>query len=162
VCAGYAVALVVHPHVVLGDPDQAIGLVRPLVALAAAALLHRIARLGLDIGERGPARQRLDLRGVVAQRDQLLLAPEHLLEDIAGVADRARVAGDAEFLRRYRLDAGACVAASGFDRDVVEQGIARCEQRIAISRFAVRTFTIRYFAIRYSLFRMFHDLDAGI
>jgi hypothetical protein len=125
--AGLAVALVIHAHVVLGDPDQAIGLVRPFVALAAAALLDRIAGLRLDIGERAPARQRLDLPGVVALRDQLPLALEHVVEDIAGIADRARVAGDAEFLRRHCLDAGGCVGAFGFDGDIVKERIARCE-----------------------------------
>jgi hypothetical protein len=107
--------------------DQAIGLVRPFVALAAVALLDRIAGLRLDIGQRRVARQRLDLLGVVALRDQLLLALEHVVEDVAGIADRARVAGDAEFLRRHRLDAGGCVGAFGFDRDIVKERIASSE-----------------------------------
>ena len=114
------VALVVHAHVVLGDLDLPVDLVDAFVAAGRQMLVDGVARQLLRIAQHRVAGDRLDLVAVVAVGDQVLLAPDDLVEAVAAVAQRAGEARDAELLRRHALHARLRHRLAGDDGDVVE------------------------------------------
>ena len=135
--------LVVHAHIVLGDPDQAAGGVVPVIALLLRAFVDGIAGLRLDRIRHPMGRQALDLLAVVALRDQPGFRLEHVVKAVVGVADRARMPRDPEFLRRHAFHARALMGAGGPHGDVVEQRMANSEWRIGMGFFATRYFAVR-------------------
>ena len=90
-------------------------------------------------------RQAPDLLAVVALRDQPGFRLEHVVKAIVGVADRARMPRDPEFLRRHAFHARALMGARGPHGDVVEERMANSEWRIgmASSPLAISLFAIR-------------------
>ena len=122
---GLVVALVIHPHVVLGDANEPARGVEPVIALAQRRFVDGIARLLLDRVRERVRRQLLDLLAVVALGDQLGLGAEHVVEAIIRVLDRTRAPADAELFRRHALDTGAFAPAADFDGDVVQLGARR-------------------------------------
>ncbi len=88
----------------------------------AEMLADGIARQRLDLGSAGVVAERPDLLGVKAFRDQLALGlGDDLVEAIVAVADAARAALDAEFLRRHAEHARLGHLARRDDGDVVRE-----------------------------------------
>ena len=140
-----------------GDVDQAAGGIVPFITLFLRAFVDGIAGLRLDRIRNPMGRQALDLFAVVALRDQPGFRPQHVVKAVIRVADRARIAGDAELLRRHAFHARALTGARGPHGDVMEERMADSGGRIGMGFFATRDF-----AIRWPPLRMRDDLDPGV
>src|SRR5262249_3262382 len=149
--ARLTISLVVHSDIVLGDLDLAVGLVET-VARQIMALLDRVARPRLAGPEHAGARQPPDLDRIVARCNQIGLASNHLVEAVAAIAQAARVAFDAEFLRRHAFDARALIGLVDHDRDIVQLGcIERCIECIHGAISVMLTPTRQTWSMRFAI-----------